>query len=412
MNRRKYSPVLLDALNERKRIRDEDGLQIVEKPIPETDQKGVIDPRNVAVLKETIPQQAKDQPFSDRLRDTFQITADYAQRFGKAVRGDLTALAEPVRTAFGAVRSVPQNLPVHVRQAIMHNEDYGGHPVGMRIYKPDQELRDIPVLIYFHGGGFVGGSLEGVDELCRFLAWHGKIMVVSVDYRLAPEHKFPSALSDCRCAVNWAWHNASRFGGDPEQIAVCGDSAGGNLAAACVVLDEERVRDGHRRRIQAQILLYPTLNLSGIPDFKYPFDHGKFSTRPEYRKLKNQMVYQMRMLVNVIPLALGKYSLRDPVINPYYADPLPQIPTLLFIGEYDCLRPETEAYAKKLDKTGTPVRLIRYAGIGHGYADLVGVLPQAEDTLMEITHFLSVCFSTEHCAEIKSRNNSQVKQNA
>ena len=395
MNKRQYNPALLEALNERKRIDNEDGLIIIEKPVPESDEEGILDPRIVKGMEEAAREMnghtEKDSAL-DRAGKSFRTFGRHLKGVGRFIGGDMTGLTAPIGAMFDVVRSIPLGMPVRVFDQHVHNEDYGDHQVTLRLYKPEERDEDLPVLIYIHGGGFIGGNLEGVDEMCRFMAAKGGCLVVSVDYRLAPEHKFPSALSDCRAAVNWVWHNARRFGGDVNRITVAGDSVGGNLAAACVLLDERRVREGKRRRIGAQILLYPTLNLSGIPDLKYRFNRNKFNVKPEYQQTVNQMVYSMRLLVNCIPLVIGKFSLNDPLVNPYFADPLPEIPTLLCIGEFDCLRPETEAYGKKLMKNGSPVRIIRYAGVGHGYADQVGELPQAEDTLVEMSRFITDCF--------------------
>ncbi len=132
-----------------------------------------------------------------------------------------------------------------------------GGEIPVRIYKP-ASLKPLPILVFFHGGGWVIGTLETHDVPCRLIAKRGPAIVVSVDYRLAPEHKFPAAAEDCYAATLWAAENAASLGGDPRKIAVGGDSAGGNLAAVVSLM----ARDRGTPFIGLQILVYPVTNWS------------------------------------------------------------------------------------------------------------------------------------------------------
>ncbi|MDQ1375382.1 MAG: acetyl esterase, partial [Actinomycetota bacterium] len=219
------------------------------------------------------------------------------------------------------------------------------------------DRRPLPVLVFFHGGGFVIGDLDTHDQVCRQLANGSHAIVVAVDYRLAPEHPYPAAPDDCFAATTWIHEHATELGGDPTRMAVAGDSAGGNLAA--VVAQEARDKGGPP--LKAQILIYPATDLS--------MQHPSITENGEgYLLTKEGMDWFM-----------GHYA---PDVDDVRCSPLAAVdlsglpPALVITAEFDPLRDEGEAYAAHLREAGVPVVLSRYDGMIHGFFQL-GVLLDA-----------------------------------
>ncbi len=224
-------------------------------------------------------------------------------------------------------------------------------PVNVRLYRPlFSDTRVHPVLIYLHGGGWIAGSIAAHDPACRFLATDSKCIVLSVAYRLAPEHRFPAALEDVYAVLSWCDRYADTIGGDTKRIGVGGSSAGGNLAAAVCLLAKKR--DGPLPRFQ--LLVFPALNLASFDTDSY----RRFSEPPGL--LKSQMI-----------LFRSCYLTRpadrfNPLVSPLLADDLNGMPPALIItGERDVLRDEGRAYAVRLEDAGVPVRYLQLKGLGH-----------------------------------------------
>ncbi|MCG3171841.1 MAG: Carboxylesterase NlhH [Pseudomonadales bacterium] len=228
--------------------------------------------------------------------------------------------------------------------------------IPVRIYTPGG-TGPLPLLMFFHGGGFVLCSLETHDELCRGLCRDSGALVVSVDYRLAPEAKYPAAADDCYAATLWCARNAQALGADPRRIAVAGDSAGGNLAAVTAL----RARDLGAPALCHQLLIYPVI-------------HCDFDT-PSYRE--NAQGYfltaeAMRWFWSHYLAHPGQAS--EPYACPSHASDLAGLPpaTVITAG-YDPLRDEAEDYAARLRAAGVSVRLQRYAGMIHGFVSMADV---------------------------------------
>lgn len=229
-------------------------------------------------------------------------------------------------------------------------------PVGqipIRVYTP-QGTEPFPVLIFFHGGGFVLGSIKIYEELCRALTNGADCIVVSVDYRVAPEHKFPAAVEDCYAAIKWVAGNAKAIGGDPTHIAVGGDSAGGNLAAVVSLM----ARDQGTPPLVYQLLVYPTTSFAlDTPSCQENAD-GYFLTRDDMVWFRN--------------LYLRSNADRDdPYASPLQAQDLRGLPSALVItAEFDPLRDEGEAYAARLREADVAVVCTRYNGMIHGFLSM------------------------------------------
>jgi acetyl esterase len=243
----------------------------------------------------------------------------------------------------------------------------------VRLYRPSDQS-GLPVILFVHGGGWVVGSIATHDNICRKLANRARAIVVSVGYRLAPENKFPTAVEDVYTALCWVYSKAVSFGGDPGRIAVAGDSAGGNLAAAvCLV-----TRDRGGPPIHFQALVYPGLDASNLERESYRLNgRGYFLTR--------------KTIERVIPLYVNEPAdVLNPYVSPLLAANFSGLPPgLVITAEFDPLRSEGEAYAARLSSAGIPCRAHRYSGMIHGFVSFSGLLPQADQAIREMAAALS-----------------------
>lgn len=262
--------------------------------------------------------------------------------------------------------------------------------IPVRIYSPATEGVH-PCVLFFHGGGFIGGSLKTVENPCKALAEKANAIVVSVDYRLAPEHAFPAGLTDCFDAVEWVFRHADEIGVNPKQIAVCGDSAGGNLATVCAMMD----RDRGSGIIKFQALIYPTVNMAGVQtdDFEWSIEQYTINNHheliiPALEGLKQGGSFMQDMYLQ------KKTELDNPYVSPLLADDLTDMPeAMVIVAEYDYLRLEGEAYARKLSRSGVQTELICYNGMDHAFIDKIGLYPQAEHCMEEIAAAIKRLFS-------------------
>lgn len=247
-----------------------------------------------------------------------------------------------------------------------------GGDIPVRVYASENDgLR--PALVYFHGGGFVLCNLDTHDTVCRALAKESGAVIISVDYRLAPEHKFPAAVEDAHAATVWVAENAQRLGIDGDRIAVGGDSAGGNLATVIAI----RCRDDGGPALAAQVLIYPVTDLSTFETGSYnEFAEGYFLTRAAMKWFCGHYVSSADVA-------------RNPEVSPLLAEDLSGLPPALVItAECDPLRDEGEAYAKRLEQAGVPVTATCYPGMIHPFVSLRGVLAGGRQAIHEAADFI------------------------
>ena len=252
-----------------------------------------------------------------------------------------------------------------------------GGPLGLRVYTP-LGAGPFPLLVFFHGGGFVVCDLGTHDALCRNLCAGAGCVVASVDYRLAPEHRFPAAPDDCLAATRWAAEHAAELGADPARVAVGGDSAGGNLAAVTAL----RVRDEGGPRLAGQLLLYPTTDAeaAGMPSLVENAEGYGLTAR-------DMAWFKGHYLADPVESA-------DPRASPLRAAHLRGLPpALVHTAEYDPLRDEGEAYAARLREAGVPTAVSRCAGMIHGYLFFAGLVAAADAALDEACAWLRGAFA-------------------
>jgi acetyl esterase len=244
-------------------------------------------------------------------------------------------------------------------------------PLAVRLYRPDRATGPLPVLLYFFGGGWVLGTLDTCDEVCRRLCRGAGVLVLSVGYRLAPEHPFPAAPRDCYAATGWAAAHVDGHGGDPGRIGVAGDSAGGNLAAAVTLLARERGPS-----LACQVLVYPNTQFGA--------DTGSMRENTDPARFNRRSVEWY----------WGHYLSRpedgaDPLASPLRAGDLTGLPpALLVTAEHDPLRDEAEAYADRLAQAGVPVKQLRYPGMAHGFFTMTGSFDAAREATSQVVGFL------------------------
>ncbi|MFN2563152.1 MAG: alpha/beta hydrolase, partial [Jatrophihabitans sp.] len=248
----------------------------------------------------------------------------------------------------------------------------------VRIYRPDVD-GPVPTVVFFHGGGFVIGDLDTHEGVCRQLCRDVGAVVVSVDYRLAPEHRFPAAADDAEAAARWVVAHIDEYGGDASRVAVGGDSAGGNLAAVTAqVLHADGVE------LAAQLLVYP--NVDFLTD-DYPSRtenaEGYFLTLNDMHWFAEQYTGHRASDPRDVEFA------SDPRLSPLYAPSLDGLPpAVLVTAEYDPLRDEGDAYAAALEKAGVRVEHRCFPGLIHGFYGLEQMSPAvAEATAWVIATF-------------------------
>jgi acetyl esterase len=249
--------------------------------------------------------------------------------------------------------------------------------MALRIYTPLSE-GPFPLLVFFHGSGFVLCSLNTHDGMCRNLCAGADCVVVSVDYRLAPEHKFPAALDDCVFATKWAVEQAAELNADTDRIVIAGDSAGGNLAAAVAL----RLRDEGGPPRRGQLLIYP------VADYHTPGTRSYEENADDYGLTRQTMEWFWAHYLNDANEAANPYA------APLKAPNLHGLPSaFVMTAQYDPLRDEGEAYAERLRAAGVPTKLSRWDGMNHGFLFWVGLIDKAGEAVAEACAWLRQAFA-------------------
>lgn len=237
-----------------------------------------------------------------------------------------------------------------------------------RLYRPSRASEPRPLVVYYHGGGWVVGDLDTHDDPCRFLAVYADVNVLAVDYRLAPEHRFPAAVDDAVAAFRFAAAQAEALGSPGQPIGVAGDSAGGNLSA---VVAQRCVRDGGPAPA-FQLLIYPVTDLSKKHASYRLFSDGFFLTE------KTMDWYRDHYLPDAS-------AALDPAASPLLAGDLSGLPPAHVVtAGFDPLRDEGEAYARRLEAAGVPVSLRRYPGLVHGFVNATSLGASAPRAMQEV----------------------------
>jgi acetyl esterase len=288
-----------------------------------------------------------------RLRGSKGLKSESLQRARRMMR------AEAVRFA---------GAPVEVASVRDLEVDGAVGKLRARHYTPKDAPGTPPLLVYYHGGGFVLGELDGFDEPCRILCQHAGVHVLSVEYRLAPEHRFPAAVDDAIAAFRWAKAHAHTLGADGGRVGVAGDSAGGNLSA---VVSQQTA--GQSATPSFAVLIYPAVD--------------RWNRRP------SQAMFADHFLLTSEDMAWFDESYfeghqerrKDPRLSPLLGQGFATLcPSALITAEFDPLRDEGEAYADAMRAAGADIRFRREPGLIHGFINMVGVSPAARAALLRI----------------------------
>lgn len=244
-------------------------------------------------------------------------------------------------------------------------------PIPLRIYTPVAAgSAALPALIFFHGGGFVIGDLDCYEGLCRSLTNESNCRVISADYRLAPEHRFPAAVEDCFAVAKWIEEQAPDLGVDPNRLAIAGDSAGANLAAVTCLLAKQ---NKGTPRFAFQLLIYPVMGF-GPENSTRPFGTGYL--------LENRTIEWFRD--HYLP---KDFDRNDPRLSPLAADDLSGLPPAYIVtAGFDPLRDEAIAYAEKLKQAGVKVSHMDYPTMIHGFFSMQALIPLSSEAIGAAAH--------------------------
>lgn len=307
-----------------------------------------------------------------RLDTHFQLGVRFVDLVGHpelSLEGLDNSRRHTVADAYG-VAGTPVSLPV-VEDISLPVQDAAGADagrIGARLYRPTTEDRPLPVLVYFHGGGFVHGNLDSHDATCRYLAAGGELAVLAVDYRLAPEYRFPTAVYDCLSAFRFVHDHAGDLGVDPARIAVGGDSAGGNLAAVVSLL----ARDAGGPLPALQLLIVPVTQFGAQTASRSLFAEGFYLTAEDMDFFED--VY----------LPSGQDP-NDPLVSPLQAEDLSGLPpAFVAVAGFDPLRDEGEAYAERLRQAGVHTSVRRFADVVHPFVNAPGASARSRAALDEL----------------------------
>jgi acetyl esterase len=270
---------------------------------------------------------------------------------------DLTPVE--ARAAMTAARVAANVAPPAVKEVRDHSIGAPGRAIAARRYAPDSTAHDKPgpALIFFHGGGWVIGDIDTHDGTCRILSRRTGALVVSVDYRLAPEHRFPAALDDCEAATVWVAEQAGAWGADPDRLGVAGDSAGGNLAGAVA----QRLQRRGGPALKAQALVYPATDFTTIRPSQVSNGEGYLLTADAMAWFSAQY--------------LGQQDGADPDASPLLGSLAGLPPAVVATAQFDPLHDEGTAYAEALRQAGVEVHLLDFPGLVHGFLGLGALSP-------------------------------------
>jgi acetyl esterase len=250
--------------------------------------------------------------------------------------------------------------------------------IPIRIYTPSAQ-KNLPILVYFHGGGFSSGGLDTHDTPLRALANRSGCIVVSVAYRLAPEHPFPAGIEDAYTATKWVSENAKSLGGDPARVAVGGDSAGGTIATVVT----QMARDRQSPPIAYQVLIYPNTDAT--------------MSSASWRELGNKEYVLTTQgttenYARYIPEGVDR---EQPYISPLKSSDLSNLPpAFILTAEFDPLRDEGEAYAERLRQADVTVKVTRYPGMIHGFFQMGGVIDRGNAAIEDVAEALRTSLAT------------------
>lgn len=365
MSGRKYPKSFLDAMRSKSYTVESFGVEVEVRPIPDDSTPGVLDAR-------------------DRAIEEGHWAQDIERQQSIVVDEPLSVTLERIRSGMGYA-----NLNLNTKQMITKYETLSVSCRTVEIWryfqrKSERAVR--PAFVFFHGGGWIGGSVYTPENACKLIAELSDAVVFNIEYSLAPEYPYPAALEDCFAVVQHIQANASLYDIDPSRISIGGASAGANLSAALCL----KARDLGLSLIHQQFLLYPVVAMGNLSERFFPWEKDAYVVSEKDRKYIEK---RMRLgqpseadLDSMSAYYVGEgYVSSDPYISPMCATSHAALPrTVIMVGEFDGLRQQGEYYGRLLHVAGCSVKVVRYLGCSHAFLNYLGLAPQAEDVCREI----------------------------
>lgn len=365
---RKYDTSSIELLQNETSIIENNGIKIILKPSPGEDRPGYLDPMELSLMGDHWA-----GSLDEKLPE---------------VMPPLDVIIPIMRENMGFSNYNLNTVEIHSRYEEITSS---GNKVGLWRYYPRKSAKNTkrPALVFFHGGGWIGGSVYTVENFCKLIAELADAVVFNVDYSLAPEKPYPNGLNDNYYAVKHVYEHAEVYGIDPEKISVGGDSAGGNYAAAVCL----KARDEETPQIAMQVLIYPGVAIADAKVDGYEWKEDFFEIAEEHSNIiKNGLLLLGQPKKVDDDMFIGAYipnelDIYNPYVSPMLAETHKGLPKAILAGaEFDGLRIQTEFYAKQLIDAGVETTCIRYKGMTHAFIDKLGHIPQAEDLAIEIAN--------------------------
>lgn len=371
---RKYKKEYLDILKNETREIENNGVKIILKPSPGEDREGYLDPCEEDVIDGHWTAHLKDNPDEEE-NEKFGFA-----NIDKGETPPLDVVISMIRKSMGFANLNLNTVEIYTKFETINDS---GNEVGIWSYYPRniENKKDKKALVFFHGGGWIGGTTYVVENFCKLIAEKANCIVFNIDYSLAPEKPFPNGLNDNYYAVKHIYDNAKKYGIDKTKIAIGGDSAGGNYAAAVSL----KARNEDIPMVAVEILIYPAVAIGDAKALGYEWSESMIKMAPEVEsKIRDRAGLGRPSSIANDPIQ-GSYLLDPKLVNDEYVSPMlakshENLPKTILVGaEFDGLRIQTEFYAKQLKDAGVDVTCYRYKGITHAFIDRLGFVPQAED---------------------------------
>ena len=382
---RKYSEKYLEILKNETSIIENNGVEIILKPSPGEEREGYLDPCE----KEIMDGHWASKSSNDK--EAIEEGNGNADTELERQAPSQDMIISMIRDSMGFANYNLNTVEIYTKFETITES---GNKVGVWRYYPRhlEKKNNNKALVFFHGGGWIGGTTYVVENFCKLIAERANCVVFNVDYSLAPEKPYPNGANDNFCAVKHIYYNAEKYSIDKTKIAVAGDSAGGNYAAVVSL----KARDEKIPMIAMQVLIYPAVAIgdASVPGYKWSDD--MIMIAPELEEKVRPLTGLGRPSKDFTDPILSSYLssfdlVNDPYVSPMVAKSYSNLPKAILVGaEFDGLRIQTEFYAKQLKDAGVDVTCYRYKGMTHGFIDKLGFVPQAEDLVNVISEAIKI----------------------
>ncbi len=340
---RSYKIKLIDEIKNKVYTKKQDGIEIICRPIPDDDRNHALDPRILEVALK------KNQ---SQLKATTEFSLSGMRNRPDIISCDLSTT----------------NI-THKEQLI----DLKDRMINIHLFSPEVITSDA-LIIFYHGGGFASGDIAMYKDVIKYLCEQSEAVVLFPEYRLAPECPFPSGVNDAYDVLTWAYEHASEYGCDHHKIVVVGDSAGGNLCLSSIIKDDQE-------RVRLCVSIYPVCELNMIENNVHPWSYQMHPVIEDHKKVVYGRIDRLKNTNMFNELYVRDYrDYKNPLVSPLYYDHVSKFPkTLMIASEFDFLRVGSDYFVQKLHAAGVDVTSILYLGCDHGFFNMLGTIPQAED---------------------------------